>query len=488
MELTFVGVIQLMIGSLIVLTGSVRSAMAFVMVSGLFDGSAAIFLPALGGSSIPPIQFAILFVYLRILAPRGGFLGTLPEAIKANRLMLLYTVYGIAAAFIAPRLFAGSMRVAPVRFEDSRGLFDTVPLGPTSQNITASVYLIGSLLIALAAYIVCRHRGGVQTLITTGIVVGWLHIALGIAVALAKGTPAESFFEEFRNGNYAQLDQEYQGFIRIRGLFPESSTFADFGFAYFVLNAELWYRSVRPRATGPVAIALALILFFSTSSTAYVGLFGYAMFVLLRALILPTMAEAGKLGSIAIGGFALAVVVAIVIAVQPQIGTSVLDMLEGMTVGKSNSSSAQQRLFWAMQGWEAFKTSYGLGIGPGSFKSSSMIMAMLGATGAIGMVLFIAYLLTVLQPARTSTIARSPDLAWSIGGALATAAVLALLPSAVASTKADPGPNFALFAGAAVALRPTVRRKRDKMAGSSRYGALPAPAAAPQGAVSSGPP
>lgn len=487
MELTFVGIIQLVIGSLIVLTGSVRSALAFVMVSGLFDGSAAILLPALGGSSIPPIQFAILFVYLRIIAPRGGFLGTLPEAVKANRLMLLYTIYGVAAALIAPRLFAGSMRVAPVRFEDSRGLFDTVPLGPTSQNITASVYLIGSLLIALAAYVVCRHRGGVQTLITTGIVIGWLHIALGIVVALAKGTPVDSFFEQFRNGTYAQLDQEYQGFIRIRGVFPESSSFADFGFAYFVLNAELWYRSVRPRATGLVAIALALILFFSTSSTAYVGLFGYAMFIVLRALLLPAMAEAGKLRSIVIGAFGLAVVVAIIIAVQPQVGMAVMDMLEGMTVGKSNSSSAQQRLFWALQGWQAFKTSYGLGIGPGSFKSSSMVMAMLGSTGVIGIALFVAYLLTVVQPTRTSTVARSPDLALTIGGALATAAVLALLPSAVASTKADPGPNFALLAGAAVALRPRSRRKRESVGDSARLAPLPVHTAAARGSVGSGP-
>ena len=181
MELTFIGFIQLGIGLLIVMAGSLRGAFGFLMISGLFDGSAAILLPALGGSSIPPIQFAILFVYLRILAPRGGFLHAVPEAISANRLMLFYTLYGIAAAMLAPRLFAGMIDVAPMRFEEARSLFDTVPLAPTSQNITASTYLIGSLLIGLAAYIVCRQRGGANTLISTAVAIAWIHVGLGVA-------------------------------------------------------------------------------------------------------------------------------------------------------------------------------------------------------------------------------------------------------------------------------------------------------------------
>lgn len=73
MQLTFIGLIQLVIGAVIFFGGSLRHAVTFMIISGLFAGSAAIVLPALGGSSIPPIQFACLIVYLRILAPRGAF-------------------------------------------------------------------------------------------------------------------------------------------------------------------------------------------------------------------------------------------------------------------------------------------------------------------------------------------------------------------------------------------------------------------------------
>jgi hypothetical protein len=207
MELTFIGVIQIVVGLLLLIAGLPRHMFVFLLVSGLFGGSAAILLPALGGSSIPPIQFACLFAYLRLL----------PEATWANRWLVVYTLYGVAAAFVATRLFAGDVNVVPMRFSDATGMFDTVPLVPTAQNITTSVYLVGSLAIAIAAYIVCRLRGGAQALISTGIAVGWLHIALGLAVILAAGTPVGGFFEMFRNGNYAQLNQGYGSFIRIRG-------------------------------------------------------------------------------------------------------------------------------------------------------------------------------------------------------------------------------------------------------------------------------
>lgn len=458
MEVTFIGVVQLVVGTLIFLTGSLRHAFAFLLASGLFGGGAAVVLPALGGSSIQPIHFACLFVYLRILAPRGGFLGMIPSAIRINRWLVAYTLYGIATAFIAPRLFAGQINVAPMRADENMGMFGTVPLGPSSQNITASIYMFGTLAIAIAAYIVCSFRGGVATLISAVIAVGWANIVLGVATAVGGGTPLNDFFELFRNGNYAQHDQSYGDFARIRGLFPESSAFTAFGFAYFVLSAELWYRSIRPIATGSLALAMAGILFFSTSSTAYVGLAGYLAFFVLRIVALPNIAERSRVREFAAAVFFMTVLVACLFLLVPTMLIRTSEMVQEMTVGKSDSSSAQQRLFWAMQGWHVLKASYGLGIGPGSFRSSSLIMAMIGSMGVIGFVSFVAYSLQVFQPGRGSTFARTADLGQSVGGAFATASMLVLLPISVSSPSADFGANFAIFAGAALALRSTTRR------------------------------
>jgi len=154
----------------------------------------------------------------------------------------------------------------------------------------------------------------------------------------------------------------------------------------------------------------------------------------------------------------IAVIFSLLMLFVPALPLEFMDMVTRMTVGKSDSESAQQRLFWAMQGWEAYKASYGLGIGPGSFRSSSFVMAVIGSTGVIGAVSFLAYALGVLKPLRISTFGRSELLEHSIGGAFAVAAIASLVPSAVVSPKADPGTNFAFLAGAALALRPSTRR------------------------------
>lgn len=459
MELTFIGFIQIAVGSIIVLTGGLRSVFVFLVLSSLFDGSASVLLPALGGSSIPPVQFGLLFVFLRILMPGSGFAGAIPDAINANWWLVLFTVYGLASAYLAPRLFAGSINVYPMQPDAGRGLFYTVPLKPTSQNITAGVYLLGTLLLAVASYISCRFRGGASALVSTAIWAGWIHIATGILDVLTRDTPAEVILSIFRNGNYAQVDHEVAGFLRIRGLLPESSSYAGLGFSLFVLNAELWYRSIRNRATGLAAAALALVLFFSTSSTAYVALGSYMLFFLLRAFALPYTVGKGKMRQVAIITLISLFIVAVTMIAIPGLPQSISDMILEMTVEKSGSDSGEQRLFWAMQGWHGLVASYGLGIGSGSFRSSSMIMAILGSMGVIGIVTFSMYLLTVFQPWRRSTYGPGEDLPQSLGGAFGSSALLLLIPAAIAAPQPNPGTVFAILAGASLAMRPVVARR-----------------------------
>jgi hypothetical protein len=453
MTLTFIGIIQIAIGLILILASPPRHVFVFMLVAGLFGGGAALFLPALGGSSIPPIQFACLLVYVRLLAPNGGTVGMVPEALRANRWLVLYTFYGTASALIAPRMFANSVNVVPLRFDDARGLFDTAPLVPSSQNITTTVYLVGTLAIALASYIVCRLRGGVNALISAAIAIGWLHIALGLVTAATQHTAIAFVFEMFRNGHYAQLNQSYESFVRIHGLFPEPSSFAEYGFAYFVLNTELWYRSIRPRATGSVAVALALILFFSTSSSAYVALAAYSAFFILRVALFPELAEGLRVRQFVVTAFALVVLTACAVLMIPAMLNQIWGMVLEMTVAKSGSTSGQQRLFWALQGWKLLDASYGLGVGPGSFRSSSLLMAIVGSTGVIGLVSFGLHLRFVFQPTLRSNFGRSTELTQTIGGAFATAALMSLIPSFIASPSPDLGSNFAFLSGAALALR-----------------------------------
>ncbi|GGC07671.1 hypothetical protein GCM10011494_27880 [Novosphingobium endophyticum] len=456
MELTFIGWIQAVIGLAIVVAGGPNSAFLFLILSGLFDGSAAVLLPALGGSSIPPVQFALMFVFLRILVPKGGVYGRFPDAVRANAWLVLFCFYGIAHAFIGPRLFGGAISVYPMRPHPESGLFDVIPLWPKSQNLTAGTYLLGCLLIAIAAYIFCRGRGGGKVLVDASIWGGWFFIITGLLDLLTRGTPFEQTLSIFRNGDYVQMNVEVDGFIRIRGLLPEASTYAGACFTFFAINTELWYRSVRARATGVLAIALALMLVMSTSSTAYVALAAYSALFLLRAVAVPGVAPRGKLLRVSAAGFMIVFAVAVLMAVIPQLPAAIYQMVVEMTVEKSSSDSGQQRLFWAMQGVHALFESHGLGIGPGSFRSSSLITAIAGSMGLIGIVSFTMYLLAVFQPSRRSSWGQGGELPQMLGGAFASAAVFSLIPAAIGSPQPSPPAMFSMLAGAALALRPAL--------------------------------
>ncbi|MXP41367.1 glycoside hydrolase [Altererythrobacter soli] len=460
MTITFLGYACIVIGGMIVIAGSMRHALAFLVLAGLFSGSSAVTLPN-GGSSIPPIYFALAFVYLRILVPHGGFRGVLPDAFRANRWLAVFALYGAAMAYIGPRLFAGDIDVYPMRLVARDSLFETHPLAPSSQNMTAGIYMLGTLFVAMAAWIGTRREDGTRTLVAAVLWATWLHAVLGIAALVARGTSFDAVFEFFRNSTYTQFNDQVGNFVRIRGVFAEASSYAAFGFGLMVANAELWYRSIRSRATGRAALLMAAVLFFSTSSTSYLGLAAYVSFFFARALLLPGAVHGRKIESMiaAMGGFVF--LFAVSVALIPNLAEAILDMIARMTVEKSSSESGTQRLFWAMQGWEAFKASHGLGIGPGSFRSSSGLTAILGAMGAIGIVSFLAYIVAVFQPWRRSSWGIAEDDRLAVGSAFATAAALSLIPGTLSSANAHPGTNFAIFAGAALALRPFwIERKR----------------------------
>lgn len=453
MIFTAIGVIQIALGLAILLQGSLRAMFLFLIVSGLFGGSASLIFPVLGGSSVPTVQFALPFVFLRLLMAKGGVPQLLGEAVRGNLWLVAFTIYGIVAAFVGPRIFAGDINVFPMRFEGARGLFDTVPLAPSPQNITASINALGALLVALASYMLCRTWSGVSALVSGAIAIAWLLVFTGLLGLAGKGTFIDVIFGFLRNGSYAQLDQSYQGFLRINGTFPEASGFASFSFAWFVLNFELWYRNIRPRATGAAALALGLVMFFSTSSTAYVGLLSSLLFFVLRMILLPRSAPASKLRAMGAAMLVTVFAVSCTLVLAPQMAESLLDMIRHMTVDKQGSDSGQQRLFWALQGFEAFRVSWGLGIGPGSFRSSSIITAIIGTMGLFGALTFTAYLFAVLKPGRQSTWVPVSDQLQAIGAAASCSALLVIVPAAISSPSSHPGTNFAIFAGAALALR-----------------------------------
>lgn len=465
MELTVIGAIELLIALALFTLGSLRALFVLVMGATLLGGSAAINLTALGGSSVSPAHFALGFLLLRCLAPGGVGAASLGSALRGNVWLIVFVAYGVLAALLLPHIFAGEIDVTPLRGQ-IRARYGTQlarilaaePLRFTAQNLTTAAYMVGTMTMALATHAVLRHRpDGGRMLARTGAVIGIVHALSGFAGVVLRGTPAEAAFHFFRNNNYAQLDHEWGGFVRMNGLWPEASSFASFAVVWFVFTFECWLCRVEPRWTGAAALLLAAALIISTSSTAYVGLVLFGALMALRILTTPRVLPLDRLAWLSLAGIGAVIAASALLLLEPALAAAMRRLLEHMTLDKADSFSGRQRLFWAGQGITAFVASHGLGIGPGSFRSSSLATAILGSTGIVGSSAFVLHTVRAVAPLVASTWSRSGDRDRDVAAAATWSVVVGIGVASVSSPSCDPGLAFAVLSGSAIALRAGAR-------------------------------
>jgi len=450
---TWIGLVLLLIGGLLMIRGSILTMLGLMLACSLLGGSSAINLPALGGAAIQPAYLALGLLILRILLADGSTRVLLGPALSANSAMVVFCLYGAVGAILLPRMFEGMIDVTPMK-PSTADLFGTEPLRSSSQNVTAAVYVVGSSLAAMAGWIAARSPSAAPQIIKFFAWLTFANVALGL-LALALITAGQwEIVGIIRNGNYNALDQNYRGIVRMAGFFPEASAYASYSVPLLIVCVEMWIRDLRPRLTGPAALAMLAILVLSTSGSAYLGMAGYSVILMLRFLAFPTAFTPRKiLAIIGLALFGLTAVLAATLAV-PTLATTFSEMFTQMTVGKSESSSGIQRQFWAQQGLDAFKVSYGIGIGPGSFRSSSLGTAIAGSMGVVGLTAFLIFVWNVIKPLRASTytIQGFPQ-SHVLGAALGWAAIGLLIPAMFTAPSPDPGLMFSLLGGLAIGLR-----------------------------------
>src|SRR6185312_17238430 len=118
------------------------------------------------------------------------------------------------------------------------------------------VYLLGTFLAFLCALLAGALEHRKKLLLRTIIIVSWAHITFGVLDIILSKAGARDLLDFFRNANYLQLVQEVGGIQRVAGIFPEPSSYAAYGFAFMVLNTELWMRAEMLKLTGFTALAL----------------------------------------------------------------------------------------------------------------------------------------------------------------------------------------------------------------------------------------
>ncbi len=453
MALTLFGVLVIAMCSVMLWRASVLVMLQAVLLLSLLGGSAALVLTSLGGSTVQPAVLALGFLAVRSLTPDKHRPGQITGALAQLAFLAIFVIYGALGAMILPRIFAGSIDVTPLRPIPNGYIFAAFPLSFSPQNVTSAVYLVSTLLAALCAYLACSSAMAWRVLARTAGAIAAIHALLGLASVVLAGTAWSVFQKFFRNGFYAQLDQSLDGYARMTGIFPEPAVYSAYGFIWLVFSAELWLRGIESRWTGWGALLLGMALLLSTSTTAMLGLASYGAILALRLLLMPGSIAGGRALTLVSGGLVLLSGLIAIIALNPEAAAALSEFVARFTVDKTGSLSALQRAFWARQGFDAFAVSSGLGIGPGSFRSSSIALAVLGSTGVIGSVALLIHLTRSFKPLHRSTYFRLTDPAQATGAAASWAVLIALVPASFSAATPDPGFIWGALSGVALALR-----------------------------------
>lgn len=450
---THFGALVVGIAVILLWRSNVMAMLRMTLLFSLMGGSAAIILTALGGSTIQPAILALGFLFLKAVLPGQGQSQKFKSAAQDVSFLAIFIFYGVAGAFILPNIFAGAVNVTPLRPIPNGYIYAAFPLGFSPQNITSAVYLLATLIAALTGHIASQGHKSEMQIARTAATICSTHAILGLSSVLLAGTAWSSVLKFFRNGFYAQLDQSFDGFVRMNGIWPEPAVYSAYGFAWLVFTTELWLRNVEPKWTGPSAGLLGLALLISTSTTAYIGLAAYACVIALRMLFFPGSVSMRKALVFLSGGMIALAAILTLLALSPEAATSFADFVAKFTVDKASSASALQRSFWAKQGVDAFWATGGLGVGPGSFRSSSILTAVLGSTGLIGSIAIILHIARVFKPHYRSSYLRVDDARLATGVAASWAALIMLIPAAFSAASPDPGFIWGFFCGFALALR-----------------------------------
>jgi hypothetical protein len=307
-----------------------------------------------------------------------------------------------AVLFIALCFFQGDVEVLPGTYGFKSGL--THPFRLARENFTQIAYLLTNMCLVYTI----AHSGARQQ--SAKLLAAWdAAMVCGLCFAAAvcawqfasfyAGVPFPADFF-YSNAGYSRADsQAMVGLLRINGPFEEPSVLG-YTFTGYLLYAWGRYR------THPTALTIAMIaasivcLLLSASTTALMGIFLFICVVLfdivsgrvtlLRKNITLSPGHVAILGlifvGVTVGGFAVAAN-----------WEAIQIILKTVLFNKADSTSFQERSFADYLALQIFTQTYGIGVGLGSHKANSLALTLLSNTGAIGLVLFGAFVLGMFR-------------------------------------------------------------------------------------------
>jgi hypothetical protein len=423
-------------------TATAETVLVLLLASLSFASLALIPLEVSGGISILPQSVFGLLLIVKVLGPQVLPLSSkLATALRLQNLgfLALFLLVSIVAALIMPRLFSEDVVIIPMRENSSSDL-----LRPIMANITQSGYVALSVLTVFAVTLIAGESGFLNTLRTAMLTGGFVCVVTGLVDVVASSTGMSALLEPFRNANYAFLtDVDISGVKRVVGLTPEASVYGpicvDFAAAIGLLRTL--YPKGRERFLATVvAVSLVAMALLSTSSTAYGGLavlvLAYTLNWIRRAFFSSPLGQREVVAELLVGLGAMIALLAVVL-VHPSLFDPLLNLIDEIVLNKPLSSSFVERSHWNAVAWNTVASTWGLGVGLGSTRTSNWFAAIMSNTGLLGA----AFMGTFL----VQTFAKRANWQNPLTTELLGALKLSLLPALAMAAVDFPGPDFGLW-------------------------------------------
>ncbi len=399
MNIQVTGIIALLVGILFLVRGPEFAIKIFVP-STLLASCAAIIVPSLGTATIQPAHLLLGFLTICTLKSQTSW-KSITECLNFPRegfWLIALVAYGLATAYLSPRIFSGATYVNAIGASEFGFSLIQVPLGPTSGNITQSIYFVGDLVCFLICYSIARTPEGFKSIFTAMMAYCFMNILFAVLDVITFWTGTGYLIGFLRNSTYTLHNETVvNGLKRIVGSFTEASAFAYATIGVFGFSLRLWLGGIAPKITFFLAATNAILLIFSTSTTAYAALpilGAYAYFTNLWK------AGSGPVPRQVILFLVLAPLVVLLVAtlvlLNPTTAEFIKSFLNILLFDKSSSESALDRGRWNEAAINAFTATYGIGAGIGSVRASSFLLAVLANLGVVGMLGFGAFVLLVL--------------------------------------------------------------------------------------------
>ncbi|WP_395665768.1 hypothetical protein [Methylocella sp.] len=425
---------------------------------------------AIGGLSLLPQTVLVVLLFGRIaLDPRlGGRAAAYALDFDKFGLLFAFLAAAVVISVISPNLFAGQIRVIPIRLEDD---FQTGQLAFSTTNLTQCAYLATSVLAGLSISVLATQPGFRDKFVSALLLGGIVVVLSGVADLVFADS---GVLKPFRNASYAILDNSATlGVRRLIGLAPESSTFGWNG-AFFASMLLFLRPAVEKALTRAVMLAtagaLALMVVLSTSTTGYLWLISIVMWYFIDFGVRGFTPTRDRRASARVGAELLTLICLLlatiaVFAMMDTLYAQLSDFLDAILFKKTATVSYQARSFWNATSLSAFVASHGLGVGVGSTRSSSGYVALAATTGVVGASIIALF---ITQTLMTKGYDESSE-AFVKGVRLAL--VSALLPWALAGN-VDFGANIGAMFGAVIGVaaarparaRPPAPARRERLA------------------------